>query len=240
MPANQQEKAQIVCPHCGHQQLEPRRAFSTICQQCGRHLLVQDLLRPKRKEAAKTVAQKQVACFDCGTQLDVPVAAQSAMCKRCSCYLDLQDYSINNVVSKNFRTKGRFVVEAKGYVFNTSVVAREIVIKGRLIGKLTAEQSLTVYTTAEINGSFRTPLLIVPAENCFRWKEPLRVGSVDIAGELIGEIRAEATVTVRATGRLFGNVHARHLVVEEGALLVGQYFIGPAPADSQDAKVLAP
>src|SRR5215212_4082318 len=159
MPANLQDKAQVVCPHCGHQQMEPRLAISTNCRQCGRHLLVQELLHPKRKEAAKTVEQKRVACFDCGTELDVPLAAKSAMCKRCSSYIDLQDYTINNAVSKNFKTRGRFVIEGKGYVFNTEVVAQEIVIKGRLLGKLAAERSLTVYSTGEIKGTFRTPLL---------------------------------------------------------------------------------
>src|SRR5215212_2351095 len=161
MPANLQDKAQIVCPHCGHQQMEPRLAISTNCRQCGRHLLVQELLKPKRKEAAKVVEQKRVACFDCGTEQDAPVAAQSAMCKRCSSYIDLQDYSINNAVSKNFRTKGRFVIESKGYVFNTHVVAHDVIVKGRLIGRITADL-LTVYSSAEINGSFEAKRLIVP------------------------------------------------------------------------------
>jgi cytoskeletal protein CcmA (bactofilin family)/DNA-directed RNA polymerase subunit RPC12/RpoP len=229
MPANLQDKAQVVCPHCGHQQMEPRLAISTNCRQCGRHLLVQELLHPKRKETAKAVEQKRVACFDCGTELDVPLAAKSAMCKRCSSYIDLQDYTINNAVSKNFKTKGRFVVEGKGYVFNTNVTAREVILKGRLIGKLVAESSLTVYSTAELKGTFRAQLLVIPAENYFHWKEPLHLGSVDIGGELVSDIRADMTVTVRSTGKLFGNVRARNLVVEAGALIVGECAIGVPP-----------
>ena len=226
MPAKSQSKAKVVCPHCGHQQMEPRQAVSTNCQKCGQYLRVQELLNPTRKAEAKAVEQRRVACFDCGTEQEVPTAAKSAMCKRCSSYIDLQDYTINNAVSKNFKTKGRFVVEGKGYVFNTEVTARDIVVKGHVIGKLTAEHSLTIYSAAEINGNFRTPLLVVPPENCFRWKEPLRVGSVEILGELVGDIFAEVNVVLRATGRLFGNVHARNLVVEEGAILVGKTSIG--------------
>src|SRR3954470_19957641 len=158
MPANKQETALVVCPHCGNQQPEPRLAISSNCRKCGHYLQVQQLLHPTRKAEAKAPEQKRVTCFDCGTELEVPVAAKSAMCKRCSSYIDLQDYTINNAVSKNFKTNGRFVVEAKGYVFNTSVVAREIVIKGQVIGKLAAEQSLTIYSTAEIKGAFQTPL----------------------------------------------------------------------------------
>lgn len=226
MPAKSQDKAQVVCPHCGHQQMEPRFAVSSNCRKCRQYLPVQELLNPTPKAAAKAPDQRRVACFDCGTEQDAPAAAQSTMCKRCSSYIDFQDYTINNAVSKNFKTKGRFVVEGKGYVFNTDVVARDIVIKGRVIGKLTAEHSLTIYSAGEINGSFRTPLLVVPAANCFRWKEPLRVGSVEILGELVGDIFAEVNVILRATGRLFGNVQARNLVMEEGAVLVGRTSIG--------------
>jgi len=226
MPAKSQAKALVVCPQCGHQQSEPRAAISSNCRQCGHYLRVQELLNPVAKAEAKAPAQRRVACFDCGTELDVPAAAHSAMCKRCSSYIDLQDYTINSAVSKNFRTKGRFVIEAKGYVFNTTVVAREIIIKGQLIGKLAAEESLTVYSTAEIKGSFQTPLLIIPEGNAFHWREPLRVGGVDIQGELVSHIQAEATVIVRRAGRLFGDVQAQDLVMEEGAVLVGQVRVG--------------
>lgn len=227
MAAKPQDNALVVCPHCGHQQPEARAAISSNCRQCGQYLRVQELLHPVAKAVAPALELRHFTCFDCGAELDVPVAAQSAMCKRCSSYLDLNDYTINNAVSKNFRTKGRFVVETKGYVFNTTVVAREIVIKGQVIGKLTAEESLTLYSTAEIKGSFQTKRLIIPAGNVFHAKELLRVGAVEIAGELVGSVLAENTVTVRATGQLFGDVQARHLIVEAGAILVGRVQIGP-------------
>jgi cytoskeletal protein CcmA (bactofilin family)/DNA-directed RNA polymerase subunit RPC12/RpoP len=229
MPAKPQDKTRIVCPHCGGEQMEPRLAISTNCRQCGRHLVIQEILHPKHKTVERVVERKRVACFDCNTEMEVPTAAKSAMCKRCSSYIDLQDYTINNAVSKNFKTKGDFVVEAKGYLFNTTVTARDIVVRGRIIGKIVAERSLTVYSTAEIKGAtFRTPLLIVPAENCFRWKDLLRVSSVEIIGELVGNVCADVSVILRATGRLFGNVQARNLVVEEGAVLVGQASVGTA------------
>ena len=137
MAAKPQDQALVVCPKCGHQQAESHSAISSNCGQCGQYLRVQELLHPVEKVAAPAPDQRHLTCFDCGTELTVPAAAQSAMCKRCSSYLDLKDYVINSAVSKNFKTKGRFVVEAKGYVFNTTVIAREIVIKGQVIGKLT-------------------------------------------------------------------------------------------------------
>lgn len=225
MPAKTQDKALVVCPKCGHQQSEPRSAISSNCRQCGQYLRVQDLLNPVAKPEAKKVESKHVSCFDCGTENEVPAAGQSAMCRRCSSYIDLQDYAINQAVSKNFKTKGRFVVEAKGYVFNTTVVAGDIVIKGRLHGKVTAERSLTIYSTAEIKGPFQTALLVIPEGNVFRAGEPLHLGGADVQGELVADIRADGTVFVRANAKLFGNVQARNLVVESGAVVVGRMAI---------------
>ncbi len=216
MAAKPQDKALVVCPRCGHQQAESHTAISSNCRQCGEYLRVQELLHPVEKAVAVAVEQRHVTCFDCGAELDVPATAQSAMCKRCSSYLDLKDYAINTAVSKNFKTKGRFVVETKGYVFNTTVLAREIVIKGQVIGKLIAEDSLT-------------KRLIIPAGHSYHAKELLRVGGADFAGEYVGNILAENSVTLRGTGRIFGDVQARHLIVEEGAILVGRMQIGPPP-----------
>src|SRR5262245_36391169 len=126
MPARQQDKVRLTCPHCGHQQLEPSTAFSTNCKKCAQHLLVQEILNPPSKPKSKkkpTVEvapeRRRVTCFECGAELEVPPSAESTMCKRCSRYVDLKDYLIKSAVSKNFKTRGAFVVEPKGYVFNT-------------------------------------------------------------------------------------------------------------------------
>src|ERR1700753_2033253 len=145
MPPKLQDQVLVACPHCGHQQREARTAFSTICKQCGKHYRVQEALNPAPKAAERGPEQWRITCFDCGTELDVPASAESTMCKRCGRYQDLHNYTITAAVSKNFRTRGRFIVEPKGYVFNTDTTAAEIVIKGRFHGKLTAEQSLTVF-----------------------------------------------------------------------------------------------
>ena len=160
-------------------------------------------------------------------ELDVPVSAESTMCKRCSRYVDLKDYKITTAVSKNFKTKGKFIVEAKGFVFNTEAVVGNAVLKGRFLGKLMAEHSLTIYSTAEIKGSFQTARLVIPAANHFRWHETIKVGSAEIAGELANDLRAEGTVVLKSTARLFGDLEARELVVEAGAVVVGCLRIGP-------------
>ena len=226
MPASKQDKIKVVCPHCGHQQLEPRTGISTVCKKCHGHFGVQEALNPVKKAVKAAPEKKRINCFECGAELEVPPSAQSTMCKRCSRYIDLKDYHITNAVSKNFKTKGSFTIDATGYVFNTEAMVQDAVIKGRFLGKLTAWGALTIYSTAEIRGTFKTKMLIIPAMNHFRWKETIAVGSAEIAGELAADIFVEDTMVLRSTARFFGNIEAKNLVVEDGAVLVGNLRLG--------------
>ncbi len=224
----------LICPKCGHEQREPRTAYSTVCRQCHTHIRVQEVLQPTGPVASRTIASKHVQCFQCGAELEVPVSAESTMCKSCSSYVDLQDYHISTTVSKNFRTYGRLVIEEKGYVLNTVSQVGDAVIKGRMIGKLVAERTLQIYSHASIKGTFSTACLIIPAAQHFWWPETIRVPSADIAGELTANLAVTGTVVLRGAGRLFGNIEAANLVVESGAVFVGSAKIGqsassPAP-----------
>ena len=222
MPAKKQlDRVPVACPHCGHQQPEPPSAFSTVCRECGHHFRVQEALNPVHSERPRGPQQRRITCFECGTELEVPVSAESTMCKRCSRYVDLHDHRITTAIAKNYKTKGRLIIEPKGCVFNTETIAAEVVLKGKFHGKLTVERSLTIYSGAEIKGSVTTAHLVIPAENHFSWPLPLRTGSAEIAGELVGTLHATGTVTLKATARYFGEVEARNIVVEEGAVVVG-------------------
>jgi len=237
-------KVTVACPHCGHGQPEARDAYSTVCRQCGRHFRLQEAARAVAEAPPKrAVETRGVTCFKCGTALEVPRDAESTMCKRCSTHVDLRDYEINQAVSKNFRTHGAFIIGEKGYVFNTEADVGEAVIKGRFLGKLVAHRSLTLHSTAEIRGTFQTALLIVPAGSRFFWKEPLRVGGVQVGGELAADVDTAGTVSISSTGRLFGNVTARGLVVESGAVLVGDVRVRPVEPDKagrlQDSAIAA-
>lgn len=208
--------------------MEARAAFSTNCRKCGQYFRVQDVLSPVQKAAVWTPESKRISCPDCRTELEVPVKAKSTMCKRCSSYIDLQDYDIANTVSKNFKTLGQFVVQPKGLVFNTETAAGDAIIKGRFHGKLLAYRTLTIYSTASIEGTFTAARLIIPKDNHFYWKNQIRVGSAEIEGELNASLRADETILLKSTGIFFGGLEARNLVVEAGAVVVGTIRIGKA------------
>jgi cytoskeletal protein CcmA (bactofilin family) len=235
-----QDKVLVACPKCGHAQSEPAAAYSSVCKKCRQYFRLEDVLRgaPEGKPASSNGSRakaaptprphevRRVTCFQCGTGLEVSSSAQSTMCKRCSSHLDLRDYVINSAVSKNFRTHGRFVIEEGGYVFNTETFAADVVIKGRFLGKLNASHSLELHRTAEIKGTFQTGKLVIPAGSVFRWPETITPGGADIAGELIANVKSPGKVLLRSVARLFGNLEARELVVESGAVIVGRVTVG--------------
>jgi cytoskeletal protein CcmA (bactofilin family) len=238
MPALQQNKAPVLCPKCGHTQHEPRAVYSTVCKRCGQHFRVEESLKPAPgKASAPQVELERVLCFQCGTALDVSVNAQSTMCKRCSCHIDLRDYHIVNTVSRNFKTKGRMIIEERGFLLNTDSIVGHAVIRGKLRGRIRAEQSLIIHPTAEIKGSFITHQLIVPELTRLRWKDDLALATAEIAGELAANLRATGIVTLRGTARVFGNIQAAALVMESGAVLVGNVRAGPGYASTEVVKV---
>jgi len=52
------------------------------------------------------------------------------------------------------------------------------------------------------------------------------VGGAEIAGELVANLQSEGTIILRSTARMFGDVEAKNLVVEEGAVVVGTIALG--------------
>jgi cytoskeletal protein CcmA (bactofilin family) len=224
------DKITVPCPKCGHAQQEPASAYSTVCKKCGQHFRIQDAPAEAASfgKAAPGPAKetRRVSCFNCQTELDVPLAAQSTMCKRCSSHVDLKDYEVRNTVSKNFKTKGRFVIEQGGCLLNTDCTATTIILRGKVIGKLVAEQTLEIYDGSEIKGQFQAGHLVIPAGNHFRWNETIRVKSARIEGELVGNIVAEGTVQIGGSARVFGDLAVGGVIIEPGAVLVGQMQIG--------------
>jgi cytoskeletal protein CcmA (bactofilin family) len=234
------DKIKVGCPHCGHSQLEPRDGYSTVCRKCQQHFRLADVLRPQAGHAEKPHDTRQVTCFQCGTLLEVAVQAESTMCKRCSSHIDLRNYSINQAVSKNFRTHGSFEVGEKGYVFNTEAEVGDAIIRGRFLGKLHAHRTLVLHAPEQFKGSFKAARLIVPPGSHLLWSKPLDVDSVEISGELVANVQIPGTVELKATGLLFGDVQAAHLVVEHGAVLVGNLRIGTPGMAATPAPVPEP
>ena len=216
----------VACPRCGYTQQEPRTAYSTVCKNCHQHFRLEEVLHPSAKAAKIIIEQRRIRCFQCGTELKAPRAAASTMCKRCSGHVDLSDYRVTQTISKSYRTHGWVVVEEKGFLLNTDTLAGEAVIKGRVIGKLVAQGSLEIHSTANIKGQFSAGCLIIPAGHHFRWPEPLRAAGFELAGELVANLSTSGRVLLKSTARLFGDVEAADIVIESGAVFMGSAKVG--------------
>ena len=119
-------------------------------------------------------------------------------------------------------------------MMNTDSLVGDAVLKGRVIGKITAKRTLEIFSTATIKGTFTAGRLIIPPANYFRWPEPLRIDGAEISGELVANIQATGTVVLKASGRLFGDVVAGNLVVESGAIFVGQARVGGVKVEAPE------
>ena len=133
--------------------------------------------------------QKQVRCFQCGAGIGGAGGRRLHHVQAVRQPRGLEPtITLAQTVSKNFRTHGRLVIEEKGYVLNADALVGDAVIKGRFIGKLVAEGTLELHSSANIKGSFTAARLVIPAGQHFRWPEPLRVGAADIGGELVADL----------------------------------------------------
>jgi cytoskeletal protein CcmA (bactofilin family) len=226
MPPLKPDKIAVTCPRCGHCQLEPRTAYSSICKQCHQHFRLEQVQRLPAPLARPQLEPKQVRCFHCAAELTVPVAATSTICKRCRSHVDLANYRVTQTLSKKLRTHGRLVIEERGFLFDSEALVGEALVKGRFIGRLVAEGTLEINSSADIKGNITAGRLMIPAGHHFNWPEPLPVEAADISGELVTTLQASGTVWLRATARFFGVVKARNLVVELGAVFVGTAQIG--------------
>ena len=97
-------------------------------------------------------------------------------------------------------------------------------VNGRLRGEVISNDRLIVGEKGVVNAS-------------------VRAGVVRIAGEIVGNVMAGDRVELLGTGRVYGDIHAPVVLIEEGALLEGRcQMVKPAPIDpaavSRDATVV--
>jgi len=64
----------------------------------------------------------------------------------------------------------------------------------------------------------------------------IRVGRLSVSGTVRGVVFAREKIEVHAGGRVFAELHAPSLVVEEGAVIQGPVETGPAPAPAGALK----
>jgi cytoskeletal protein CcmA (bactofilin family) len=112
-------------------------------------------------------------------------------------------------------------VEIKGTVKFTN----DLVVDGKIEGEINSDGSLTVGENARIKAEIKTATVVV-------------------YGKVHGNITATDRVELKASGEVVGDIKAKTLAIEAGAIFVGKSTVGTpaqAPAAAQPAaKAAAP
>lgn len=95
--------------------------------------------------------------------------------------------------------------------------AGDIAIHGKVEGEITSERSVIVGETAEIKG-------------------PISGQIVTVAGVVRGSIDAGQKLELLPTGKVYGSISCRELIIRSGALFVGKSVM---PVDENDDAVRA-
>lgn len=167
-----------------------------------------------------------VECFECKAKQEVTQAATSTTCPKCSAHLDLRDYKITTSFSRAIRTHGEVHVTAKGDLSSSNVVCRSAVIEGKLRGDLHCVGTVTINYSGKIPGRLAANHLLVERKSDVQFFRRVRVKSIEIRGQMTGEVIAETVVVIHRNASLDGNVTAKSISVEKGGMFSGQLVIG--------------
>ncbi len=229
--------------------MEYAAAKSTMCRQCGAHFVPsapkQELrLRPKDEPLESLAPDPSlfrklegfwakhhssiIECFDCKATQEISSAASSTICPKCSKHIDLRDYKITTSFSRSIRTHGQVHLTAKGDLSSSSVTCRSALIEGKLRGNLHCLGTATINFSGKIPGRLTAEHVLVERKSVVQFFRRVRVKSIEIRGEVTGEIVAEAAVVIHRNAMLDGNVTAKSISVEKGGMFCGQLVIGNA------------
>jgi cytoskeletal protein CcmA (bactofilin family) len=105
-------------------------------------------------------------------------------------------------------------------------------------GKLRSESDITI--DGQLRGEVKTTGLVVVGINA-EVTAPIRAGSTQVAGKLIGPITALGQVTIMATGHVEGDIVSAGLAIEPGGTFIGRSSIKttglPALSNDEVAEV---
>lgn len=79
----------------------------------------------------------------------------------------------------------------------------DIIIEGRLEGKIVTEGDLTIGVNAEVFG-------------------PVQAVNLSIAGKIEGQLTAGGEISIESTGQVLGDISCRTLAIQSGGLLQGR------------------
>ncbi len=110
----------------------------------------------------------------------------------------------------------------------------------KIEGKYTFTGTGTLLLNGEFRGEIVTTDAVIVGEKAVV-NATIRAATVVIIGEVLGNVQASGRVELKGTARVFGDLEAPVVVIEEGVLFRGQCRMATTRADerAQDPAVVA-
>ncbi|MBW8058038.1 MAG: polymer-forming cytoskeletal protein [candidate division NC10 bacterium] len=110
----------------------------------------------------------------------------------------------------------------------------------KIEGKYTFTGTGTLLLNGEFRGEIVTTDAVIVGEKAVV-NATIRAATVVIIGEVLGNVQASGRVELKGTARVFGDLEAPVVVIEEGVLFRGQCRMATTAADevTQDPAVVA-
>jgi len=182
-----------------------------------------------RKSAEPVSDKRPVRCFDCGHLQHVSPAARSTICSRCSVYISLEDYHITSGWSQNVHTRGDITIDKKGSMIGCDIACHHLTVIGKLSASVdcSGNASFRGREDSRVLGSMHCSHLRVDKKCKLSLPQGLVAESVDVYGQLDGNILCSGTVRIFKSGTVLGDATARSIVLKDGGILTGQMSIQP-------------
>jgi cytoskeletal protein CcmA (bactofilin family)/predicted Zn-ribbon and HTH transcriptional regulator len=191
---------------------------------------VADLQKPGARVARTTVPVKHsIECYECGYKFQVHGRATTTHCPKCRVLLDFKDYLIDSEWVETIKTAGTIRLTATGVLKSGDLIGAEVIIEGIIEGgRARALRTIELGAGAIFSEkAVSAPDLRIAPGAEFKFKQEARYHNIEIYGTLHAKLESTGIIIVKPGGLLSGEVHAQHLVVEEGGGLQAMLRIAP-------------
>ncbi len=177
--------------------------------------------------------KQDIYCYSCGYVFPTTGKLPKLFCPKCRTLLEQGDHVLEGSVAGPVETTGTIRVAAGAVLTSGMLVARDIVLEGRVEGGgLKAYRWLEIGAEAVFDQDLMSGQdLRVAAGARVKFKGRMLFRNLEVAGELHANVVASGHVTVRPGGHFRGRLQGAHLSVEEGGGLTAELHVAqPEPA----------
>ena len=240
---------EVVCPHCGAKQLEPRGVISTYCRTCSGHFspgtqataIVVSPAQIVSASVSRKTRDRRVACHACRHIQRAHHGVLEAPCRRCGSIMSYREVEISAHSTREVSTHGRLWVTRKGFLNSTRVQCASAQIDGRISGRVQCSGLLRLGGADQCKAQIHTDSLLVDRGANIQLAYTAMIGDGVIRGRVVGDIVCTGSLRIAKHGILLGEVETRGLTVDRGGIYSGDVRVGSfvnteAPVDVGESR----